>query len=224
MPGSGHYAPDGSPVELYARLAAGDEPQIVHAAIPKGATVLELGCGAGRITHALLELGHPVVAVDNSPEMLEHVRGAERVLADITTLRLDRTFPCVLLASNLVNCVDGATRAAMLAACRRHVAPDGVVLVQRLAPDRALTIEEGPWTRGNASFHLASQVRRGRVFSASMVVELDGKRWRHNFEAEVLNDETTDAALRAAHLERLAFLDDARAWVLSGPATATATP
>ena len=122
MSGSGHYAPDGSPVELYARLAAGDEPAIGHGAIPAGAAVLDLGCGAGRVTHALLDLGHPVVAVDNSPEMLEHVRGAEKVLADIRALDLDRRFPCVLLASNLVNCVDAATRDAMLACCRRHVA------------------------------------------------------------------------------------------------------
>ena len=211
MPGSGHYAPDGSPVELYARLAAGDEPGIVHAATPPGAAVLDLGCGAGRVTHALLALGHPVVAVDNSPEMLEHVQGAEKVLADIVTLDLGRRFPCVLLASNLVNCVDSATRAAMLRCCRRHVADGGAVIVQRLAPDRALTIEEGPWTRGQASLHLTSLVRRGRVFSASMMIELDGKRWRHTFEAEVLGDADIDAA----------FLDEAHAWILARPAAGT---
>src|SRR5271170_2534921 len=220
MPGSGHYAPDGSPVELYARLAAGDEPAIVHGAILAGAAVLDLGCGAGRVTHALLELGHPVVAVDNSPEMLEHVRGAEKVLGDIRTLDLKRKLPCVLLASNLVNCVDAASRAEMLACCRRHVADDadmGVVIVQRLAPDRALTIEEGPWTRGQATFHLTSLIRRGRVFSASMMIELEGKRWRHTFEAEVLDDAEMDDALRAAGLKRLSFLDDSRAWILAGP-------
>jgi SAM-dependent methyltransferase len=213
MPGSGQYAPDGSPVELYARLAAGDEPGIVHAAIPAGATVLDLGCGAGRIAHALLDLGHPVVAVDNSPEMLEHVRGAETILGDIRSLDLGRTLRCVLLASHLVNCVDAATRADMLACCRRHVASDGCVIVQRLAPGGMLTIEEGTWTRGRASFHMTSLVRRGRVFTASMVVELDGKRWRQSFEAEVLGDEALDAALAAAGLRRTAFLDDARTWV-----------
>src|SRR3974390_1447902 len=113
--GSGHYAPDGSPVELYARLAAGDGPAIVHAAIPAGAQVLDLGSGAGRIAHALIELGHPVVAVDNSPDMLEHVRGAERILADIRALDLGRRFPCVLLASNLLNCVGPQARDEMLA-------------------------------------------------------------------------------------------------------------
>jgi SAM-dependent methyltransferase len=215
--GSGHFAPDGSPVELYARLAAGDEPRIVHGAIRAGAAVLDLGCGAGRVTHALLELGHPVVAVDNSPEMLEHVHGAEKVLADIRTLDLKRTFPCVLLASNLVNCVDAATREAMLACCRRHVADGGTVIVQRLAPDRALTIEEGPWTRGQASFHLTSLVRRGRVFSASMIIELDGKRWRHSFEAEILSDTEIDAALATAGLERRQWLDETRAWIAASP-------
>ncbi len=220
MSGSGHYAPDGSPVELYARLAAGDEPGIVHAAIPAGAEVLDLGCGAGRVTHALIELGHPVVAVDNSPEMLEHVRGAEKVLADIRTLDLRRRFSCVLLASNLVNCVDAATREAMLACCRRHVADDrdgGRVVLQRLAPDRALTIEEGPWTRGQASFHLTSLIRRGRVFSATMIIELEGKRWRHTFEAEVLSDADMDIALEHAGLRRLSWLDESRAWILAGP-------
>lgn len=213
MGASGHHAPDGSPVELYARLAAGDEPAIVHAAIPAGATVLDLGSGAGRIAHALIALGHPVVAVDNSPEMLEHVRGAEKVLADIRMLELRRRFDCVLLASNLVNCVDAATRAAMLAACARHVAADGCVVIQRLAPGRALTIEEGAWTRGQASFHLTSLIRRGRIFSATMVFELDGKRWRHSFEAEVLDDDETDQALASAGLARDAFLDETRAWV-----------
>jgi SAM-dependent methyltransferase len=211
--GSGHYAPDGSPVELYARLAAGDEPAIVHAAIPAGAEVLDLGSGAGRIAHALIELGHPVVAVDNSPEMLEHVRGAERVLSDIRTLDLHRRFACVLLASHLVNCVGAQARAELLASCRRHVAPGGVVLVQRLAPGRGLTIEEGAWAPGNARFHLTSVVRRGAIFSVSMLVELEEKRWRHSFEAEVLSDADVDAALDAAGLERVEYLDETRAWV-----------
>jgi hypothetical protein len=72
----------------------------------------------------------------------------------------------------------------MLACCARHVMRDGVVLVQRLAPGRGLTIEEGAWTRGEARFQLTSLVRRGRVFAASMMVELGGKRRQHSFEAE----------------------------------------
>ena len=69
-------APDGCAVELYALLPPMGEPEIVHHAIPAGASVLELGAGAGRVTHRLVELGHPVVAVDESPDMLARIRGA----------------------------------------------------------------------------------------------------------------------------------------------------
>jgi SAM-dependent methyltransferase len=82
---------DGSPVEVYLLLPPGDEPEIVHAAIPRGASILELGSGAGRVTHPLLALGHEVVAVDDSPSMLAHVR-AETVCARIGDLDLGRTF------------------------------------------------------------------------------------------------------------------------------------
>ncbi|WSA28156.1 class I SAM-dependent methyltransferase [Streptosporangium sp. NBC_01810] len=51
----------------------------------------------GRITHRLLELGHEVVAVDESPEMLAHIRGTETVCSPIQTLALPRTFDLVLL-------------------------------------------------------------------------------------------------------------------------------
>ena len=221
MSGSGHYAPDGSPVELYARLAAGDEPRIIHDAVAPGAALLELGCGAGRISHPLVALGHPVVAVDNSPEMLEHVRGVERILCDIQMLALGRTFPGVVLASNLVNCVDASTRRAMLACCRRHVTSDGCVLIQRLPPDRALVIEEGGWTRGEARFHLTSLVRRGSIFAATMMVELEGKRWLHSFEAQLLGDVEMDEALEEAGLRRVATLDPAGAWIKAGVLDAT---
>src|SRR5688500_17840198 len=113
-------APDGSPIEMYTRMPTFGEPEIVHAAIPAGAAILELGSGAGRMTHRLLELGHPVTAVDNSPEMLTHVRGAETVLSDIEELDLGRRFACVLMASHLIDEPE-ELRTALLATCARHV-------------------------------------------------------------------------------------------------------
>ena len=68
-------APDGTPVDLYLMLPPGGEAEIVDAAVPEGAEILELGCGPGRVTHELLRLGHPVVGVDESSAMLAHVRG-----------------------------------------------------------------------------------------------------------------------------------------------------
>jgi SAM-dependent methyltransferase len=88
--GPGVITPDGSAVELYTLLPPGAGPEIVHAAIPDGASILELGAGVGRMTQPLLESCHPVVAVDESPEMLERIRGAETIHARIEDL--DRTW------------------------------------------------------------------------------------------------------------------------------------
>ncbi len=52
------------------------EAELIHSLVAQESEILELGCGAGRITHELVALGHPVVAVDQSPGMLERVRGA----------------------------------------------------------------------------------------------------------------------------------------------------
>src|SRR5918999_2721713 len=116
MPTSrGAVAPDGSPVDLYLRLPSFGEPEIVHAAIPTGASILELGSGTGRMTHELIRLGHPVTAVDESAEMLAHVGGATTVLGRIEDLDLGRAFDCVLLASHFVNTADPAERRRLLA-------------------------------------------------------------------------------------------------------------
>lgn len=129
--GPGAITPDGCAVELYSRLAVEDEPDVVAGAVPAGASVLELGCGVGRVTHALVERGFRVTAVDESPEMLERVRGARTVRGAIESLDLGETFDVVLLGSILVHTGDAEVRAGMLDACRRHVADGGCVLIQR---------------------------------------------------------------------------------------------
>ena len=57
--GPGAITPDGCAVELYRRLAVGDEPDVIEAAVPAGSTVLELGSGAGRVTVPLAARGPP---------------------------------------------------------------------------------------------------------------------------------------------------------------------
>src|SRR4029079_15696758 len=72
-------APDGSPVTVSLRLPSRGEGELVAAALPPPASLLELGCGTGRVTQQLVARGYSVVAVDESQEMLAHVRGAETV-------------------------------------------------------------------------------------------------------------------------------------------------
>jgi SAM-dependent methyltransferase len=208
-------APDGSPVGLYLALTPLGEPELIDGAIPRASRILELGCGAGRITHALVELGHTVTAVDNSAEMLAHVRGAETVLADIETLDLERRFDVVLLASNFLNAPDDGELDAVLAACARHVATDGRVLIERMPPEW----EPPPATRevGGVRITLRDYAPDGDRFAAVMEYEAGGERWMQPFTARLLSDDAVDDALARAGLRRTRWLDERRAWLEAVP-------
>ena len=215
-------APDGSPVELYARMPSFGEPELVHDALPEGTDILELGAGAGRITHRLLELGHPVIAVDESAEMLSHVRGAETVQAGIEDLDLGRRFGCVLLASQLVNVDDDAQRAGFLEACARHVAPGGVVLIQRYDPAWAADPQPSESTRNGVTFRLMDARRAGERLHATVEYEMDGRTWRHGpFTSRILDDDELEQRLSVAGLRRERWLDERRSWLLATPAADT---
>jgi SAM-dependent methyltransferase len=110
--GPGAITNDGCAVEFYARLPAFGEAEIVHAAVPPGASVLELGCGAGRILRPLAALGHPVTGVDDCPAMLDRRPDLPTICAPVQSLRLDRAFDVVLLASTLINADPGTRRRA----------------------------------------------------------------------------------------------------------------
>ena len=215
-------ARDGSPVEMYTRMPTFGEPEIVHDAIPAGAEILELGSGAGRMTHRLLELGHPVTAVDNSPDMLAHVRGAETVLGDIEGLDLGRRFECVLLASHLID-TDEAERTAYLETCVRHVAPGGVVIVQRYDPVWAADPQPSDAQHGGVRIRVIDPRREGRLLTASAEYEVDGQTWRQGpFTATILDDEELHAALGEVGLELERWLDDRRTWFAARPRGAVA--
>jgi SAM-dependent methyltransferase len=215
----GPYAPDGSPVEVYAVLGPGDEPRIVHDAVPPGAAILELGCGVGRVTRALVELGHSVVGVDDSPDMLARVTGAETVLSPIETLDLGRTFSVVLLASNLINTDDGEQRSAFLRTCRRHVDEDGVVLIERLERDLYARLATGSVSERDGMRIWSEDVRQeDRMLSATVHYRLGDREWVHPFTAEILDDPEIDIALQGARLTLDRWLDPERRWFAAKPA------
>ena len=216
--GPGVITPDGCAVELYALLPPMGEPELVHAAIPAGASILELGAGAGRMTARLVELGHPVVAVDESAEMLAHVRGAETVRARIQDLALGHRFDAVLLASFLVNTPDRALRGRFLRACREHVADGGQVLVQRHPPAWFDDAAEGERTTGGITFRLRDLGRPGPgLLAATAEYQVGERTWTQTFTTERLDDGALAAALAGAGLAVDAYLTGDGSWVRALP-------
>jgi SAM-dependent methyltransferase len=209
-------APDGSPVALYSRLPALGEPELIHDAVPAGAEILELTAGAGRVTHGLLALGHPVVAVDESAEMLELIDGAETVQADIATLSLGRSFPVVVLGSNFINEPEQDGRRAFLRACARHVAAAGRVLLEGFPRDWEPSFE---WSEhGDVRFRLRSASRDGSRFDGVMEYIVDGEPYVHAFRSKLLSDKELEDDLRSVGLTRTRWLDERGSWVEAVPA------
>jgi SAM-dependent methyltransferase len=217
--GPGVITPDGCAVDLYALLPAGDDPGIIHAAVPGGASILELGSGTGRVTSALIALGHPVVAVDESAEMLARVRGAETVLAAIEDLSLGRLFDVALLASHLINVPDDATRRALLGTCARHIAPHGCVIIQQHPP--AWFDSAGPSERTSPegiTFRLRDVTRPGPgLVAATVVYEAGSRSWTQSFITRRLSDEFLRACLQDAGLALDAYVTGDHAWLRAVP-------
>jgi SAM-dependent methyltransferase len=215
----GPVAPDGSPVELFARLSAGSLPQLIHDAIPPGASILELGAGAGRITHPLVELGHEVVAVDESPDMLARISGAETIESRIEDLDLDRRFDIVLLMSHLIENPDQRVRQGFLRTCRSHVADTGCVLIQRDPPGRDYDTDPLRRTMSDGStigMRDLRQVSPG-VVSFTLDYQVDGSTWVQHVVTRRISDSSLKAELSLADLEIDGFITPSRTWVRARP-------
>ena len=208
------YAPDGSPVEAFAVLPPGPAPELLDAALPPAATVLDLGGGAGRIAHALRAKGHRVTVVDQCQAMLDHVdESVERHLADIEELDLGRSFDAVLLASFLVNTPHEHQRDEFLATCRRHVAPDGAVYLQRLDPELVPIAVDAESEADGVTYAMTDVRHDGDRFAATMAFRTADDAWQHRYEGVVLDDDELAKALAPHHLRIERFLDDQRTWV-----------
>ncbi len=205
-------APDGSPVAVYRALEGGTDLEVVLQCLRTGASVLDLGSGPGRIANPLARAGHDVVAVDDSQAMLDHVEGAITVLADLWTLDLGRAFDVVLAMSHLINDPGRARRVQLLEVCVRHLAPTGVVLVQRLPLGR--TPAEERRTVGDVRVHMHDVELLPNGYRASNTYTVGNESWTQDYESEWVDDTELAACAATAGLRVDRVLDDARRWLV----------
>ncbi|GAA1365316.1 class I SAM-dependent methyltransferase [Streptomyces beijiangensis] len=215
--GPGARTPDGCSVDLYRRLPVGEEPDIIAAAVPAGARILELGSGAGRVTRPLTARGFAVTAVDESPQMLEAVEqisGVRTVRSSIEKLALDETFDVVMLASYLVHFSDPQVRDAMLRTCRRHVTDDGCVLIQREGLDwhTRLPRERDDGAGGTIRIRSAAPAGDGVDTLFCEYIYPDAT-WTQTFQSRALTKEEFEHHLDEAGLYVDKYLTDDGTWV-----------
>ncbi|MFJ2156082.1 class I SAM-dependent methyltransferase [Streptomyces sp. NPDC087856] len=219
--GPGAITPDGCAVELYSRLPIGQEPDIIAAAVPAGAHILELGSGVGRMTHPLLERGFTVTAVDESAEMLERVQGARTICSPIEQLDLGETFDVVMLASFLVHAGDVEVRRGLLRTCVRHVAPGGSVLVQREGENYHTSLPRERVDPSGFTVRMVSAEPVGDgVNSVHAEYVFPDAVWTQTFLARPLTQDQFEEALAEAGLRVDSYLTPDGIWVRAVPVTA----
>lgn len=211
--GPGEITPDGCAVEFYSLVPPGGEAPIVHSAIPPGASVLELGCGTGRILRPLAALGHPVCGVDESAGMLERLDGLPGVRSRIEDLRLDRVFGCVLLASTLINTPSAEDRGALLATAHHHLAPGGVLVVQRHPVGWHDTVGPASVERDGIRYTVGDVRRDGPLLTTSITYTVGERRWEHRFTTRRLDDDEISGVLAAAGFLVPAWLTSDHSWL-----------
>jgi SAM-dependent methyltransferase len=205
----------GAPVELYRLLEAADEPELIDREMPEDAEILELGSGSGRITRPLLALGRRVVAVDFNPDMLDLIEGAEKIQTRIQDLNLGRTFGGVLLMSNLINNPDPDERLALLRAIQRHLAPNGIALIERYDPEAGIDPTPTEHERYGITIRAFDIRREGKLLYQSIEYDAGARgHWMVELQgARILTDDEILADLTAVGLRLLRWIDERHRWL-----------
>lgn len=125
------------------RAAAGEdvhgEADFVQRFAP--ASVLDGGCGTGRVGRELARRGASVAGVDIDPEMLATARrkGPETdwQIGDLASIDLTRRFDAIVLAGNVMIFLTPGTEAAVIANMSHHLTAGGVLIAGfQLIPGR----------------------------------------------------------------------------------------
>jgi SAM-dependent methyltransferase len=120
-----------------ARAAAGEdvhgEANAVQALLARRpCSVLDAGCGTGRIAIELARRGADIVGVDLDARMLDQARvqapDLDWRLGDLATVDLGRTFDLILMAGNVLLFLTPGTEPQVLRNMARHLAAGGIVV------------------------------------------------------------------------------------------------
>jgi SAM-dependent methyltransferase len=145
-------------VDMGRNLAYDDVRYYVERALEQPDSVLELGCGTGRITMPLLRAGLAVTGVDVSSRMLSVFRRklesapySERarlqlLQMDIRSWALRRNFSTILCPYSLLTyLVELSAQQSFLDQAGQHLCKDGQLILDAFIPDSTIQYRERIW-------------------------------------------------------------------------------
>ncbi|HSK69060.1 MAG TPA: methyltransferase domain-containing protein, partial [Candidatus Limnocylindria bacterium] len=190
--------------------------------LPRGARLLDLGCGPGLYAKRFSELGLRVTGMDLSARSVawarEHDPDSEYVLGNYLEMDIEGAFD----AATLIWCDYGALvpqdRATLLRNVRRALKPGGLFLLDTFTPRRYDGFKERTWWERSAAGgfwspnpHMvlgAEYLYEGHVGLSRYVVLEDGNARAFNIWDTAFTPGTLAAELRAQGFEPMDFYSD----------------
>jgi SAM-dependent methyltransferase len=216
-PFSGVQTPDGCSVELYRQLPYMAELDEVIEQFTEGTSVLELGCGTGRLCARLASAGCRITGVDESADMLASLpSGVEAVHSSIEDLELGRTFDTVLLASHLINHPSAHLRGAFARCARRHLQAGGLFVLMRHSPDWLMSVQVGPVGKSEGvAMHVEAVSREAKLVHMTLRYQLSSQVWRQSFSTVSLSEAEVEELLVSAGFSGIRWQGRQRQWALA---------
>ena len=116
-------------------------------------TVLELGCGTGRVSIPIAQAGIDVVGIDSSSTMLTRTREKSQkagtqnlklLCADMCDFNVSSKFDLVIIPfRGLLSLLSVDDQIRTLTNIKRHLVPDGKLIFDIFVPDLNMMVQEG---------------------------------------------------------------------------------
>jgi len=116
--------------ERFRHETAHGEADLIESIGPR--SVLDAGCGTGRVAIELARRGLDVTGVDLDPDLLDRARRAAPDVRwechDLARMSLGRRFDVVAMPGNVMIFCRPSDRGAVVASCAAHLAPAGALI------------------------------------------------------------------------------------------------
>lgn len=119
---------------------------VFNTMLPAQGSLLELGCGTGRLSRAVAGPHRPVTGIDILPAMLQTARQHESphcsyISMDMTRMGFATQFDIILIGYNTLNLLcEKKAISACLAGCKKYLHPKGILLLQLHLPTKNFII------------------------------------------------------------------------------------
>jgi 2-polyprenyl-3-methyl-5-hydroxy-6-metoxy-1,4-benzoquinol methylase len=120
------------------------EADLVQKLLQPPASILDAGCGTGRMGIELAKRGYDVVGIDLDEVMLSQAKSKAPdmtwILGDLSQTAFDRQFDAIVMAGNVMIFLTPHTEQAVLANMAHHLKPNGLLVA-------AFELNPKPWTQ-----------------------------------------------------------------------------